>query len=98
MNTNLKNEIRFLGELIITAQKIKGDNMSNPIHTTAGMNGQEDIDEKLGSLIDYMKTLHKRLIGMQGDYSAHAFQLNCMLKEALKYNHKLESLENDPTK
>tara|TARA_R110002020_G_scaffold45235_5_gene129567 strand:+ start:541 stop:837 length:297 start_codon:yes stop_codon:yes gene_type:complete len=98
MNTNIKDEIRSLGELIIMAQKIKGDNMSNPIHTSAGMNGQEELDEKIISLIDDMKSLHKRLIGMQKDFSAHAFQINCMLKEALNYNHKLESLENDPTK
>jgi hypothetical protein len=84
--------------MIVAAQKIKGDNMSNPVHTTAGMNGQEELDQKLISLIDDMKTLHNNLIGMQKDFSAHAFQLNCMLKEALNYNHKLESVENDPTK
>ena len=62
MTIYLRNQIRELSQLILNAQKIKGDNKSNPIHTTAGMNGQDNLDDQLLLLIDDLKALRDNLL------------------------------------
>ena len=47
MTMYLRDQIRELSQLILNAQKIKGDNKTNPIHTTAGMNAQDELDNSL---------------------------------------------------
>ena len=59
MTMYLRDQIRELSQLILNAQKIKGDNKTNPIHTTAGMNAQDDLDNSMLLLIEDLQTLSK---------------------------------------
>ena len=93
MTMYLKNQINELSRLILNAQKIKGDNKSNPIHTTAGMNGQDDIDNQLLFLIDDMKLLRGNLIGEKTRIESHLWQVNCYISSSLEYNNKLMSVD-----
>ena len=84
----LRDQIRELSQLILNAQKIKGDNKSNPIHTTAGMNAQDDIDNAMLLLIEDMQTLRKNLIGEESRIQSNLWQLNSYLQDAVKQNNK----------
>ena len=84
----LRNQIRELSQLILNAQKIKGDNKSNPIHTTAGMNAKEELDQSLYMLIDSLKSLRENLIGEESRIQSNLWQVNCYLQDAIKQNNK----------
>ena len=84
----LRNQIRELSQLILNAQKIKGDNKSNPIHTTAGMNAQDDLDNSLLLLIENLQTLRHNLIGEESRIQSNLWQVNCYLQDAIKQNNK----------
>ena len=93
MTMYLKDQINELSRLILNAQKIKGDNKSNPIHTTAGMNAQDDVDNQLLFLIDDMKILRGNLIGEKTRIESHLWQVNCYISSSLEYNNKLMSVD-----
>ena len=93
MTMYLRNQIRELSQLILNAQKITGDNNSNPIHTTAGMNAQDDIDNSLLLLIDDLKALRGNLIGEKTRIESHLWQVNCYIADALKHNNKLMTVD-----
>ena len=93
MTMYLRNQITELSRLILNAQKIKGDNKSNPIHTTAGMNAQDDIDNSLLLLIDDLKALRGNLIGEKTRIESHLWQVNCYISDALNYNNKIMSVD-----
>ena len=84
----LRDQIRELSQLILNAQKIKGDNKSNPIHTTAGMNAQDELDNSMLLLIDDLKALRGNLIGEKTRIESHLWQVNCYLQDAVKQNNK----------
>jgi len=88
MTMYLRNQIRELSQLILNAQKIKGDNKSNPIHTTAGMNAQDDLDSSLLLLIEDLQTLRKNMIGEESRIQSNLWQVNCYLQDAVKQNNK----------
>ena len=88
MTMYLREQIRELSQLILNAQKIKGDNKSNPIHTTAGMNAQDDLDNSLLLLIEDLQTLRKNLIGEESRIQSNLWQVNCYLQDAVKQNNK----------
>ena len=88
MTIYLKEQIRELSQLILNAQKIKGDNKSNPIHTTAGMNAKEELDQSLYMLIDSLKSLRENLIGEESRIQSNLWQVNCYLQDAIKQNNK----------
>ncbi len=88
MTMYLKEQISELSRQILKAQKIKGDNKSNPIHTTAGMNGQDNLDEQLLLLIDGLKVLKENLIGEESRIQSNLWQVNCYLQDAVKQNNK----------
>ena len=88
MTMYLRNQIRELSQLILNAQKIKGDNMSNPIHTTAGMNAKDELDNSLILLIEDLQTLRKNLIGEESRIQSNLWQVNCYLQDAVKQNNK----------
>ncbi len=89
----LRNQIRELSQLILNAQKIKGDNKSNPIHTTAGMTGQDNLDEQLLLLIDDLKALRDNLLKEQSLMQSNLWQVNCYIADALKHNNKLMTVD-----
>ena len=93
MTMYLRNQITELSRLILNAQKIKGDNKSNPIHTTAGMNAQDDIDNSMLLLIDDLKALRGNLIGEKTRIESHLWQVNCYISDALNYNNKIMSVD-----
>ena len=88
MTMYLKEQIRELSQLILNAQKIKGDNKSNPIHTTAGMNAKDELDNSLISLIEDLQTLRNNLIGEESRIQSNLWQVNCYLQDAVKQNNK----------
>jgi hypothetical protein len=88
MTMYLREQIRELSQLILNAQKIKGDNKSNPIHTTAGMNAQDELDNSLLLLIEDLQTLRKNLIGEESRIQSNLWQVNCYLQDAVKQNNK----------
>ena len=88
MTMYLKEQIRELSQLILNAQKIKGDNKSNPIHTTAGMNAKDELDNSLILLIEGLQTLRKNLIGEESRIQSNLWQVNCYLQDAVKQNNK----------
>ena len=88
MTMYLKEQIRELSQLILNAQKIKGDNKSNPIHTTAGMNAKDELDNSLILLIEDLQTLRKNLIGEESRIQSNLWQVNCYLQDAVKQNNK----------
>jgi len=88
MTMYLREQIRELSQLILNAQKIKGDNKSNPIHTTAGMNAQDDIDNSMLLLIENLQALRHNLIGEQTRIQSNLWQVNCYLQDAVKQNNK----------
>tara|TARA_R100000329_G_scaffold117369_1_gene96606 strand:+ start:157 stop:534 length:378 start_codon:yes stop_codon:yes gene_type:complete len=88
MTMYLKDQIRELSQLILNAQKIKGDNKSNPIHTTAGMNAQDELDNAMLLLIEDLQTLRKNLIGEESRIQSNLWQVNCYLQDAVKQNNK----------
>ena len=92
MTMYLREQIRELSQLILNAQKIKGDNMSNPIHTTAGMNAKDELDNSLILLIEDLQTLRKNLIGEESRIQSNLWQVNCYLQDAVKqYNKNMNS-------
>ena len=93
MTMYLRNQIRELSQLILNAQKIKGDNKSNPIHTTAGMTGQDNLDEQLLLLIDDLKALRDNLLKEQSLMKSNLWQVNCYIADALKHNNKLMTVD-----
>lgn len=93
MTMYLRNQIRELSQLILNAQKIKGDNKSNPIHTTAGMTGQDNLDEQLLLLIDDLKALRDNLLKEQSLMQSNLWQVNCYIADALKHNNKLMTVD-----
>ena len=95
MTMYLRNQIRELSQLILNAQKIKGDNKSNPIHTTAGMNAQDDIDNSMLLLIDDLKALRDNLLKEQALMQSNLWQTQCYLHDALKQNNKLMKLDKE---
>ena len=95
MTIYLKNQIRELSQLILNAQKIKGDNKSNPIHTTAGMTGQDNLDEQLIKLIDDLKALRDNLLKEQSLMQSNLWQVQCYLHDALKQNNKHMKLDKE---
>mgnify|MGYP003116977905 FL=1 len=88
MTIYLREQIKELSQLILNAQKIKGDNKSNPIHTTAGMNAKEELDQSLYMLIDSLKSLRENLIGEESRIQSNLWQVNCYLQDAIKQNNK----------
>ena len=88
MTMYLRDQIRELSQLILNAQKIKGDNKTNPIHTTAGMNAQDDLDNSMLLLIEDLQTLRKNLIGEESRIQSNLWQVNCYLQDAVKQNNK----------
>ena len=88
MTIYLREQIRELSQLILNAQKIKGDNKSNPIHTTAGMNAKDELDNSLILLIEGLQTLRKNLIGEESRIQSNLWQVNCYLQDAVKQNNK----------
>ena len=88
MTMYLRDQIRELSQLILNAQKIKGDNKSNPIHTTAGMNAKDELDNSLILLIEDLQTLRKNLIGEESRIQSNLWQVNCYLQDAVKQNNK----------
>ena len=95
MTMYLRDQIRELSQLILNAQKIKGDNKSNPIHTTAGMNAQDDIDNSMLLLIDDLKVLRDNLLKEQSLMQSNLWQTQCYLHDALKQNNKLMKLDKE---
>ena len=95
MTMYLRNQITELSRLILNAQKIKGDNKSNPIHTTAGMNAQDDIDNSMLLLIDDLKVLRDNLLKEQSLMQSNLWQTQCYLHDALKQNNKLMKLDKE---
>ena len=93
MTMYLKNQINELSRLILNAQKIKGDNKSNPIHTTAGMHGKDNLDDLLLLLIDDLKALRGNLVGEKTRIESHLWQVNCYISDALNYNNKIMSVD-----
>ena len=93
MTMYLKNQISELSQLILNAQKIKGDNKSNPIHTTAGMTGQDNLDDQLLLLIDDLKALRDNLLKEQSLMQSNLWQVNCYIADALKHNNKLMTVD-----
>ena len=98
MTMYLRNQIRELSQLILNAQKIKGDNKSNPIHTTAGMTGQDNLDEQLLLLIDDLKALRDNLLKEQSLMQSNLWQVNCYIADALKHNNKLMTVDTQGRK
>ena len=88
MTMYLREQIRELSQLILNAQKIKGDNKSNLIHTTAGMNAKDELDNSLISLIEDLQTLRNNLIGEESRIQSNLWQVNCYLQDAVKQNNK----------
>ena len=95
MTMYLRDQIRELSQLILNAQKIKGDNKSNPIHTTAGMNAQDELDNSLLLLIDDLKALRDNLLKEQALMQSNLWQTQCYLHDALKQNNKLMKLDKE---
>jgi hypothetical protein len=87
--------IAIVSQLILNAQKIKGDNKSNPIHTTAGMNAQDELDNSLLLLIDDLKALRDNLFKEQSLMQSNLWQTQCYLHDALKQNNKLMKLDKE---
>ena len=98
MTIYLKNQIRELSQLILNAQKIKGDNKSNPIHTTAGMNAQDNLDNAMLLLIDDLKVLRDNLLKEQSLMQSNLWQVNCYIADALKHNNKLMTVDTQGRK
>jgi len=91
----LRDQIRELSQLILNAQKIKGDNKTNPIHTTAGMNGQNNLDDQLLLLIDDLKALRDNLLKEQSRVQSILWQTHCYMHDALKQNDRLMQLAKE---
>ena len=92
MTMYLKEQISETSRLILNTQKIKGDNKSNPIHTTAGMNGQDNLDDQLITLIDDLKILRDNLLKEQSRVQSILWQTHCYMHDALKQNDRLMQL------
>ena len=88
MTMYLREQIRELSQLILDTQKIKGDNKTNPIHTTAGMNAKDELDNSLLLLIDGLTALRNNLIGEESRIQSNLWQVNCYLQDAVKQNNK----------
>ena len=95
MTMYLRNQIRELSQLILNAQKIKGDNKTNPIHTTAGMNGQDNLDNQLLLLIDDLKALRTNIIAEQAKMQSNLWQVNCYIADALRQNNVLMTVDTE---
>jgi len=95
MTMYLRDQIRELSQLILNAQKIKGDNKTNPIHTTAGMNGQNNLDDQLLLLIDDLKALRDNLLKEQSRVQSILWQTHCYMHDALKQNDRLMQLAKE---
>ena len=95
MTIYLKEQISELSRQILNAQKIKGDNKSNPIHTTAGMNGQDNLDEQLLLLIEDLKVLRTNLINEQSKMQRNLWQVNCYISDALRQNNVLMTTDTN---
>ena len=95
MTMYLRNQIRELSQLILNAQKIKGDNKTNPIHTTAGMNGQDNLDDQLLLLIDDLKALRTNIIAEQAKMQSNLWQVNCYIADALRQNNVLMTVDTE---
>ena len=98
MTMYLKEQIRELSQIMLNAQKIKGDNKTNPIHTTAGMNAQDDLDHSLLLLIADLKALRSNLIGEKTKVESHLWQVNCYISDALHFNNKLMTVDTQGRK
>ena len=95
MTMYLRNQIREFSQLILNAQKIKGDNKSNPIHTTAGMHSKDNLDDQLIILIDDLKVLRDNLLKEQSLMQSNLWQVQCFLHDALKQNNKHMKLDKE---
>ena len=95
MTMYLKEQISELSRQILNAQKIKGDNKSNPIHTTAGMNGQDNLDDQLLLLIDDLKILRDNLLKEQSRVQSILWQTHWYMHDALKQNDRLMQLAKE---
>jgi hypothetical protein len=95
MTIYLKEQISELSRLILNTQKIKGDNKSNPIHTTAGMNGQDNLDEQMLLLIEDLKILRTNLINEQSKMQRNLWQVNCYIADALRQNNVLMTTDTN---
>ena len=95
MTIYLREQIKELSQLILNAQKIKGDNKSNPIHTTAGMNGQDNLDDQLLLLIDDLKALRTNIIAEQAKMQSNLWQVNCYIADALRQNNVLMTVDTE---
>ena len=95
MTIFLRDQIREISQLILNVQKIKGDNKSNPIHTTAGMNAQDELDNAMLLLIDDLKALRNNLCEEQALMQSNLWQTQCYLHDALKQNNKLMKLDKE---
>ena len=95
MTMYLREQISETSRLILNTQKIKGDNKTNPIHTTAGMNGQDNLDDQLITLIDDLKILRDNLLKEQSLMQSNLWQTQCYLHDALKQNNKLMKLDKE---
>ena len=89
MTIYIKEQISELSRLILNTQKIKGDNKSNPINTTAGMNGQDNLDDQLVVLISDLKALRDSLILQHRKLQSNLWQVNCYISDALRQNNVL---------
>ena len=97
MTIQILDEIRTLSEIKLKAQEIKGHNALYPIHTTGGIVAQGQLDNKLDLLISDLSSVTKRLIEQQGRMQRHAYEVNCRIKDELKFNKNMKSLEGDKT-
>ena len=89
MTIYLREQIRQLGEIILSTQKTKGDNRRSVIHTTAGMHSQEQLDQSLEKLIDRLKELKDNLIGENLRIQSQLWQINCYMQDAIKRNNAI---------
>jgi hypothetical protein len=95
MTIYYENQIKDLSRLILNTQKIKGDNKSNPIHTTAGMNGQDNLDDQLLLLISDLKALRDSLILQHRKIQSNLWQVNCYISDALRQNNVLMTTDTN---
>ena len=89
MTIYLREQIRELGEIILSTQKTKGDNRRSVIHTTAQMHSQHDLDQTLDKLIDRLKELKENLMGENLRIQSQLWQINCYMQDAIKRNNAI---------
>ena len=89
MTIYLREQIRQLGDIILSTQKTKGDNRRAVVHTTAGMNSREELDQSLEKLIDRLKELKDNLIGENLRIQSQLWQVNCYMQDAIKRNNAI---------